>query len=126
MVRGPGSTSLDYRLELVLETIGDGRPSMTVVRYTRPDGTEQSLLVPVIRGRFGPPASYVRLLGFDGASTLTASHAVPVSSDSSWAAARVAASVGAALNEATREAWRQVREVLVDEGLRAVVDRGLR
>ncbi|MFE3184200.1 hypothetical protein ACFXKR_25515 [Streptomyces violascens] len=126
LVRGPGITAPEHRLELILDTAGTDRPLMTVVSYPEPDGTEQLLLVPVVRGRFGPPASYVRLPGFDAAATLTASGAVPVTPNSSWTAAQVAASVGAALNDATREAWRQVREMLVDEGLRAVIDRGLR
>lgn len=41
--------------------------------------------------------------------------------DTDWDAATVADSVRAALNEATRDAWRQVREIVGDD-LRATID----
>lgn len=125
LVRGPGVADPDHRLELIVDTAGADRPLMTAVGYTDPDGIGHLLLVPVVRGRFGPPAAYVRLPGFDAGSTLTASDAHPVGPESSLDAEQVAVSVRAAVNEATREAWRQVRELLADDSLRAVIDREL-
>jgi hypothetical protein len=122
LVRGQGTTRPEYSLELVLLGTDATGPLMTAVGYAGPDGTEQLLLVPVVHGRFGPPASYVRLPEFDAAAALTASAPLPVSPGSAWDAATVAVSVRAALNEATRDAWRQVRELLADDGLRAVID----
>ncbi|OKJ13638.1 hypothetical protein [Kitasatospora sp. CB01950] len=125
LVRGPGATGPDHRLELIVDTAGADRPLMTAVGYTGPDGIGRLLLVPVVRGRFGPPASYVRLPGFGAGSSLTASDAGPVGPASSWSPEQVAGSVRAALNEATREAWRQVGALLADDDLRAVIDREL-
>ncbi|MFC1415453.1 hypothetical protein [Streptacidiphilus cavernicola] len=128
LVRGHGTTPLAYSLELVVHGRDATRPLMTSVGYAGPDGVERLLLVPVVRARIGPPASYVRLPDLSAEAELTASAPVPVSpeSASAWDAATVAASVRAALNEATREAWRQVRESVADDGLGAVIDRELR
>ncbi|WP_157849751.1 hypothetical protein [Streptomyces novaecaesareae] len=98
---------------------------MTVVEYSSLDGPEQVLLVPVVRGRFGPAASYVRLPGFAGEGW-RASVTAPVGPDSTWDGATVALSVGAALNDATRDTWRQVRALITDVGLRRVIDQELR
>ncbi|MFD8703581.1 hypothetical protein ACFV1W_13280 [Kitasatospora sp. NPDC059648] len=122
LVRGHGTAPPGYSLELVLHRTDSTGPVMTAVGYAGADGTERLLLVPVVRGQFGPPASYVQLPDFTIGAAWTASVITPVSSDSSWDAATVAASVRASLNEATRDAWRQVRERVADDGLRAVID----
>ncbi|MEW2176645.1 hypothetical protein AB0890_09970 [Streptomyces sp. NPDC005406] len=98
---------------------------MTTVRYVGGAGSERVLLVPVVRGRFGPAASYVRLPGFAG-EEWTASVATPVGPDSTWAVETVTLSVGASLNDATRDAWREVRALISDAGLRRVIDQELR
>ncbi|MFJ1886600.1 MULTISPECIES: hypothetical protein [unclassified Streptomyces] len=52
--------------------------------------------------------------------------AAPVGSDSTWAVERVTLSVGTSLNDATRNAWREVRALISDTGLRRVIDQELR
>jgi hypothetical protein len=49
-----------------------------------------------------------------------------VGPDSAWDAATVALSVGASLNNATRNAWREVRALISDARLRHVIDQELR
>ncbi len=56
----------------------------------------------------------------------TATVAAPVGSDSTWAVERVTLSVGTSLNDATRNAWREVRALISDTGLRRVIDQELR
>ncbi|MFF8772938.1 hypothetical protein [Kitasatospora sp. NPDC015120] len=125
LVRGHGEPAREYSLELVVPGVEDTVPLMTVVRYAAGNGAERVLLVPVTRARFGPAAAYVRLPDFRG-EDWAASAPAPVGPGSSWDAAAVAASVGAALNGATREAWREVRALLSDAGLRRVIDEHLR
>ncbi|MFJ7280626.1 hypothetical protein [Kitasatospora sp. NPDC098663] len=125
LVRSHGESVPEYSLELVVRGIEGTAPLMTAVRYSNLVGPERVLLVPVARGRFGPAASYVRLPGFTG-DGWTASVPAPVGSDSTWDAATVALSVGASLNDATRDAWREVRALISDPGLRRVIDQELR
>ncbi|MED7930435.1 hypothetical protein SMD20_39855 [Nonomuraea sp. LP-02] len=99
-------------------------PLMTAVRYADGAGSERVLLVPVVRRRFGPAASYVRLPGYVG-EEWTASMA-PVGPDSTWDVATVTLSIGASLNDATRDAWREVRELISDVGLHRAIDQELR
>lgn len=119
--RGDGS---GFSLEVVLRGVDADGPLMCVVRYTRADGREQVLLVPVARARFGPSASYVHLPGFTAETAWAASGPVEVAEDAAWAAETVADSVRAARNEATHEGWRQVRE-LVGDRLRGIIDEEL-
>jgi hypothetical protein len=121
LVRTEGTVRPEYMLELILHGRVAARPLVSAIRYVRANGTEQVLLVPVIQGPVGPPASFVRLPGFtaDSAAGWTASIPAPVTS-TAWAAATVATSVRAALNEATRDAWREVRD-LVGADLRSVI-----
>ncbi|MFE9635831.1 hypothetical protein [Streptomyces sp. NPDC006463] len=124
LVRGHGTDCPEYSLELVLVGVDAARPMVASIRYPKAEGGEQALLVPVVQGKFGPAASYVRLPGFaaESASTQwTACAPVAVTSSTAWDAATVADSVRAALNEATRNAWRQVRELIGDD-LRSVID----
>ncbi|MFD0374568.1 hypothetical protein [Streptomyces sp. NPDC127112] len=129
LVRRHGTVRPEYSLELVSDGAGTAQPLVSTVKYPGgAGGSEQVLLVPVVRGPFGPAASYVRLPGFAVASASegwTACAPVPVASSLPWDTATVAASVRAALNEATRNAWRQVRE-LVGDDVRAVIDGELR
>lgn len=123
LVRRHGTVAPEYRLELVLHGIDAARPLVSSVRYATASGSEQVLLVPVIQGRFGRPASLVRLPDFtvDLASAEWTAHApAPVTPSTAWNAATVADSVRAALNEATRDAWRQVRELVSDDLRRAI------
>jgi hypothetical protein len=124
-VHGRGESVLEYSLELVVRDVEGTAPLMTAVRFSSLVGPERVLLVPVVRGRFGPAASYVRLPGFTGKGW-TASVAAPVGPDSAWDVATVALSVGASLNDATRDAWRVVRALISDAGLRRVIDQELR
>lgn len=125
LVRRHGDTVPVYSLELVVHGAEGAAPLMTTVRYVGGAGSERVLLVPVVRGRFGPAASYVRLPGFAG-EEWTASVAAPVGPDSMWAVETVKLSVGASLNDATRDAWRAVRALISDAGLRRVIDQELR
>ncbi|MFJ9447783.1 hypothetical protein ACIRRH_39000 [Kitasatospora sp. NPDC101235] len=125
LVRDLGSAEPEYSLELVLRDVDTDRPLVSTIRYSRPDGCEQILLVPVVRGRVGPTASYVRLPGFRVGTTWAATAALPVGPGAGWDAEILSGSVRAALNQATRDAWRQVRD-LVEGGLRGVIDTELR
>ncbi|MEU6844825.1 hypothetical protein ABZ930_23420 [Streptomyces sp. NPDC046716] len=113
-----------HSLEVVVPDAENTVPMMTALRYPTLAGPEQTLLVPVVRAPLGPAASYVRLPGFSG-EDWTASAPIPVSRDSAWDAETVALSVGASLNEATRNAWRAVRATISDADLRHVIDREL-
>ncbi|MFJ3306915.1 hypothetical protein ACIPSA_28075 [Streptomyces sp. NPDC086549] len=122
LVRSHGTACPEYSLELVLVGAQAARPLMSAVRYPGANGSEQVLLVPVVKGQFGPATSYVRLPGFtvEWVSTAwRASAPVPVASSTAWDAVTVAVSVRATLNEAPYNAWRQVRE-LVGDDLRSV------
>ncbi|MCZ1014412.1 hypothetical protein [Streptomyces noursei] len=112
-------------MELVLRGVDVDGPLVSAIRYTQPDGRDRVLLVPVIQSQFGPPASLVRLPGFGDDTAWTAAVPSSVALDTAWDAATVADSVRAALNEATRDAWRQLRE-LVDDDVRSVIDGALR
>ncbi|WP_406141668.1 hypothetical protein [Streptomyces sp. NBC_01089] len=125
LVRHHGIDGADYRLELILRGGDIDEPLVTAIRYTQPDGGERVLFVPVFQGQFGPPASYVQLPGFGAGTAWTAAFPAFVDLGTTWDAATVAASVRAALNEATREAWRQLRE-LVDDDVRNAIDGALR
>jgi hypothetical protein len=123
LVRSTGAIVPAYELELVLRGVDATLPLVSAVRYTGASGNQQVLLVPVAQGRLGSPASLVQLPDFtaDSAAAWTASAPTLVTSSVTWDAATVASSVRAALNEATREGWRQVRE-LVGDDLRSVID----
>lgn len=121
LVRSRGIVRPEYSLELVLHGVDAALPLVSAVRYTSTDGSEQVLLVPVAPAPFGPPAAYVRLPGFAVGTAWTASGPAPVRQSAAWDPAVVADSVRASLNEATRDAWRQVRELVGDE-LRRVID----
>ncbi|MGI5473025.1 hypothetical protein [Streptomyces sp. CA-132043] len=111
LLRRTAGDSAEYRLELVVRDGADKeRPLLATVAYTQPGGDEHVLLVPVVRGRFGPAASYVRLSGFGPDTTWAATGPHPVPPAADWAPATVTDSIGAALNESTRDAWRRVRE----------------
>ncbi|MEV1023194.1 hypothetical protein [Streptomyces sp. NPDC050264] len=126
LLRRPVSVTSAYRLELVVRGADDeGRPLLATVTYVQPDGHQRTLLVPVVPGRFGPAASYVRLRGFGPGSTWAATGPSPVPGLVDWAPVTVAESVGAALNETTRDAWRRVGEC-VSEGVRDIIDGALR
>lgn len=125
LVRRHGDSVPGYSLELVVHGVEGAAPLMTAVRYAGGAGSERVLLVPVVRGRFGPAASYVRLPGFVGEGW-TASVAAPVGPDSTWDVTTVTLSVGASLNDATRDAWREVRALISDAGLRRAIDQELR
>ncbi|MER6736514.1 hypothetical protein [Streptomyces puniciscabiei] len=124
LVRAEGAVAPEYRLELILHHVEVTGPLVASIRYPTASGGEQTLLVPVVKGQFGPAASLVRLPGLnvDAASTRwSAQVPAPVVPTTSWEPTTVVTSIRAALNEATRDAWRQVRELVGDE-LRAVID----
>ncbi|MFD9869080.1 hypothetical protein ACFXI8_26525 [Streptomyces niveus] len=113
----------DYLLELVVRGIAD-QPELAVVTYTRPDGEEHTLLIPVASSSFGPAASFVGLSGFSANSAWRATGPAPVPVDPDWPLVTVAHSVRAAANEATRAAWRRVGECAGQE-IRDTIDRAL-
>ncbi|GAA3309910.1 hypothetical protein GCM10020295_75690 [Streptomyces cinereospinus] len=103
----------------------EDRPLLATVAYAPPDGHERTLLVPVAPGRLGAAASYVRLRGFGPGATWSATGPSPVPAESDWSTATVQDSVGAALNETTRDAWRRLRP-FVGAATRAAIDGALR
>jgi hypothetical protein len=125
LVRRRGIVEPEYSLELVVRGVDALRPLVSAISYPQPDGSERVLLVPVVQGRFGPAASYVRLPGFGVDTAWSATDLSPVALGTAWDGATVNDSVRAALNEATRDAWRQVRE-LVEDDVRGVIDSALR
>ncbi|MCX5103680.1 hypothetical protein [Streptomyces sp. NBC_00439] len=126
VLRHPAGDAPEYSLELVVRG-GDeeDRPLLATVTYAEPDGHKHVLLVPVVPGRFGPAASYVRLCGFGPGTMWAATGPSPVPEEADWNPATVVDSVGAALNETTRDAWRRVRE-FVSEEVGDVIDGALR
>lgn len=124
LLRHPAGNPSEYGLELVVRDAGD-RPLLVTVTYGLPDGDRRTLLLPVVPGQFGPAASYVRLRGFGPGVTWAATGPAPVPAQADWDPAVVVDSVGAALNETTRHAWRRVR-ALVGEGVRDAIDGALR
>ncbi|MFJ7066191.1 hypothetical protein [Streptomyces sp. NPDC101115] len=118
-----GDRTAEYALELVVRDTTD-QPELATVTYTRQDGEEHTLLVPVFPSRFGVAASFVSLNGFRAGSTWQASGPAPVPETPDWPSAAVAHSVRAARNEATREAWRRVGE-RAGQGVRDVIDGAL-
>ncbi|MET8027607.1 hypothetical protein [Streptomyces avermitilis] len=123
VLRRTGDRTAEYALELVVRDTAD-QPELATVTYTRPDGEEHTLLVPVAPSRFGPAASLIRLNGFTAGSTWQAHGPAPVPEDPDWPPATVAHSVRAARNEATREAWRRVGEC-TGQGVRDTIDGAL-
>ncbi|MFD7975030.1 hypothetical protein [Streptomyces sp. NPDC059071] len=118
-----GDQTSEYALELVIRDTG-GPPELATVTYTRPDGEEHTLLVPVSPSRYGAAASFVRLTGFTAGSTWRAGGPAPVPGNPDWPSATVADSVRAALNEATRDAWRRVGE-RTGQGVRDAIEGAL-
>ncbi|MFF0010858.1 hypothetical protein [Streptomyces sp. NPDC005374] len=126
LVRRRSGGESEYSLEVVVRSARDAaQPLLSTVTYRQPDGHERVLLVPVAWGQFGPAAAYVGLRGFDTGTTWAATAPSPVSPDTNWDPTTVADSIDAALNEATRDAWRQVREFVNDQ-VRGVIDGALR
>jgi hypothetical protein len=117
LVRADWADQPEYTLELVLQDVDATRPLVYPVQYISANGGEQVLLVPVVQGQFGPPASLIRLPGFtaDSAAGWSAAAPAPVTSTTAWDVETVATSVHAALNEATRDAWRRVQELAGDD-----------
>ncbi|MFK0256277.1 hypothetical protein [Streptomyces sp. NPDC090445] len=126
LVRRRGSGRSEYSLELVVRSADPEWqwPLVSTIKYSGADGAERVVLVPVARAGFGAAASYVHLPGFTGEASSTGWSArtpAPLADpDPHWDADTVAASVRAALNEATREAWRQVRAHVGDDLRRAI------
>ncbi|MFE6932675.1 hypothetical protein ACFVDT_11705 [Streptomyces sp. NPDC057699] len=109
VLRRVDERTAEYGLELVLRDVAD-QPELATVRYTRPDGEQRTLLIPVAPSPVGPTASFVRLEGFAAGSAWQAAGPAAVPENPDWPSATLADSVRAAYNEATREAWRQVGE----------------
>ncbi|WP_435218879.1 hypothetical protein [Streptomyces sp. bgisy034] len=123
VLRRTGGQTAEYVLELVVRDSVD-QPELVTVTYTGPDGEEHTLLIPVSPSSFGPAASFVRLNGFAAGSTWQATGPALIPEDPDWPSATVAHSVRAARNEATREAWRRVREC-AGQGVRDTIDGAL-
>ncbi len=123
VLRRVGDRTAKYGLEVVLQGVAD-QPELATVQYTRPDGEQRTLLVPVSPSPVGPTASFVRLDGFAAGSTWQVTGPTPIPEDPAWPSETVADSIRAAHNEATREAWRQVRE-RTGQGIRETIDGAL-
>lgn len=123
-VRRHPTARAEFTLDVVLREFPE-LPAAISVRYTSAAGGERTLLIPMAGQDLGPATAQIALPGFDGGSGWAASVPVPVTERTAWEAATVADSVEAAVNEVTRDAWRQVRE-LVSEDLRLTIDEALR
>ena len=110
-----------YRVEVVMREF-DALPAIIVIRYGEADG-ERVLLVPIAQQAIGPPVSQVELPGFTGGTAWEASAQVRPD-QTPWGEDIVIASIRAAVNQATRDAWRQVGEVVGDD-LQRLIDRVL-
>ncbi|MER8232938.1 hypothetical protein [Streptomyces sp. NPDC094049] len=121
LLRHPAGDTSEYGLELVVHGGVDAdRPLLVTVSYTRQDGRERILLVPLMPARFGPAASYVRLSGFGPGAAWAAVGPAPLRTDTDWTRDTVVDSVRAALNETTRDAWRRVSELVGDDVREAI------
>ncbi|WP_432933500.1 hypothetical protein ACQPZZ_18060 [Microbispora sp. CA-135349] len=123
-VRRRDAAEADYALDVTLRDF-DELPAVITVRYERAGGSEQELLLPMTRQDIVPTTGQIELPGFTGDGAWWASAPVVlVSVMGGWDAASVAASVAAAVNEATRDSWRRVRDLL-PEDLGRVVDEAM-
>ena len=108
-----------YRLEVVVRD-AESLPAVISVRSTQTkDG--RVLLVPVVRSEWGPSAAQIDLVGFDSAAW-EASGLALVDQAMVWDTSVVVASVGAAANEATRNAWRRVGEIVTEDMRRVITE----
>jgi len=112
-----------YRVEVVVRQNED-LPALVRIRYPTAAG-QRVLLVPVAGPQFGAAASQVELPGMQSGTPWEAAGPEPVASATEWEVDAVADSIQAAASEATRGAWRAVRDAARDD-LRSVIDRFLR
>jgi len=117
-VRAPAGVQDSYRLEVVLRDV-DAAPAVMSVRYT-----SMLLLIPLVRPRFGPISAHVLLPRFAAETPWEISAPQPPTRTEAWTTDVVTASVGATLNRATRDAWRQIGG-LVDDELASVINQAL-
>jgi hypothetical protein len=116
LIRNP--TRDRYRLEVVVRDV-EALPAVISVRG-RMTGSGLVLLVPAVGSEIGPSASQIDLVGFDPGTAWEASMPEPVDRTTVWDTEVVAASVRAAANEVTRNAWRRIGEI-VPEDIRRVI-----
>ena len=122
LVRRVSGTPVLYVLEVVLRDV-TSLPAVVMVR-TR-EAEQAHLLVAVASTVLGPPASQVAFQDFDPEQIWEISAAEPVTEAGTWPVDTIAVSVRAAINEATRNAWRQVRGIIADVELRQAIDQAL-
>jgi hypothetical protein len=103
----------EFLLEVILRSPNE-TPLVVTVRYGTTDGKEQLLLIPVLR------TGLARLVRYDPASPWQSSRPTPPDQIRAWEAGAVAVSVGAAANNITRRAWREISAVT--PGIRLVID----
>jgi hypothetical protein len=95
----------DYLLEVVLRFVPE-RLLVIAVRYGTSGGGEELVLIPVRRD------ALARLAGYAPRSPWQASAPAPPDQVQVWDASTVAHSVHAAVNNATRDAWREIGSVV--------------
>jgi hypothetical protein len=117
-----GGTSRRYVLEVVLRDFDD-LPGVVFVRYGTAHGG-RLLIVPLTEAEIGPPSAQVELAGIDVSKRWEVLGPLSADQAATWDADTVAASVSAAANEATREAWRWVSGSLGPE-LQRLIERTL-
>ena len=111
-----------YRVEVVLRK-NEELPAIVKIRYPIATG-HRVLLVPVAGAPFGAAASQVELPGLEALTPWEASRPEQVADAIERPADVVVDSIRAAASEATRDAWRTVRDNAHDD-LQAVIDRFL-
>jgi len=111
---------LDYKLEVLLRAFTDLPTVVTVWYHGSRERTERTLFIPVTHAPFGPPSSMVRLSNFDPGAPWYGSAPVAAARVQTWDPTVVRASVAAAANESTFQAWRDVTP-LVDEDVRQLI-----
>jgi hypothetical protein len=120
-VRRSGIAPDLYRIEVVVRD-ADALPAVIIIRYETAD-EEQLLLVPVTAQNLGPAVSQVELPGIQPGRNWEASGPLRID-PAAWDEDTVTRSVHAAVNEATRNAWRQVGDTLA-EPMKQMINRAL-
>jgi hypothetical protein len=122
-VRRQHSGLAEFRVELVARNVTD-LPAVVSIRFPAGD-RQRLLLVPLAAQPLGPPAAQAELPGLASGVRWESTGPVAVEQAPNWDQDVVRESVRVAANEATRDAWREVRD-RVGGTLGEAIDRELR
>jgi hypothetical protein len=110
-------------LEVVLREF-DTLPAIVSIRYGRNDSL-RIILVPLDRQDFGPPSGLIDLPQLTDGMPWEASSPLPVAKNSLWPTEILVSSILAAVNGTTRDAWRQIRGIIIDSDTKRIIDKAL-